>query len=94
MSRIKTVFFILLTLTCLSHAQVVQHYDYIIVGAGISGIAASLTLTNANAQHLLIEARDRIGGRIKPFTFAGTTQDLGAGYLQYPYDGNPINNLA
>jgi cation diffusion facilitator CzcD-associated flavoprotein CzcO len=77
----------------------VQHFDHIIIGAGISGIAASLTLTNAKAQHLLIEARDRIGGRISSFTFAGTTQDQGASYLHYlmmatPYIPLPRNSIS
>lgn len=85
---------IILAVLCCVESQVAQHFDHIIVGAGISGIAASLTLTNAGAQHLLIEAKDRIGGRIKAFSFGGTTQDEGASYLQYPYDGDPIHTLA
>lgn len=85
---------IILAVMWYAEGQVVQHFDHIIIGAGISGIATSLTLTNAKAQHLLIEARDRIGGRIKSFSFAGTTQDEGASYLHYPYDANPLHTLA
>jgi len=39
-------------------------YEVIIVGAGISGIGASKCLTEQGIPHLLIESRDRIGGRI------------------------------
>lgn len=74
--------------------QIVKHYDHIIIGAGIGGIAASLTLSDATSQHLLIEARDRIGGRVKPISFSGVTQDEGASYLHYPYDGNLLHTMA
>jgi monoamine oxidase len=39
-------------------------YDVIIIGAGIAGIGASKTLTNNSIPHLILEGRDRIGGRI------------------------------
>lgn len=71
----RGLFLVSLAVLTLVQGQVVQHYDHIIIGAGISGIGASQTFTKSNAQHLIIEARDRIGGRIKAFTFAGTTQD-------------------
>lgn len=39
-------------------------YDVIIIGAGISGIGASLHLSKEGIEHLILEGRDRIGGRI------------------------------
>lgn len=36
----------------------------IIVGAGIAGIASSKELTSRNIPHIILEARNRIGGRI------------------------------
>ena len=39
-------------------------YDVIIIGAGIAGIGASMVLTKKNIPHLILEGRDRIGGRI------------------------------
>ena len=39
-------------------------YDVIIVGAGISGLAAADNLIDSGKNVLILEARDRIGGRI------------------------------
>ena len=39
-------------------------YDVIIIGAGASGIGASMSLTKKGIEHIILEARDRIGGRI------------------------------
>src|SRR5690348_16535472 len=57
--------------------------DIIIIGAGISGLAAALDLTRAGATVEILEARDRIGGRI--FTQQGPTLnhpiELGAEFV-------------
>ena len=39
-------------------------YDVVIVGAGISGLAAARTLTRESCKVLVLEARNRPGGRI------------------------------
>lgn len=39
-------------------------YDVIVVGAGAAGLAAARTLIEANRNVLILEARDRIGGRM------------------------------
>jgi phytoene dehydrogenase-like protein len=40
-------------------------YDVIIIGAGISGLAAACTLENAGLNYRVIEASERPGGRMK-----------------------------
>lgn len=39
-------------------------YDLIIIGAGISGLAAGYQAKNNNLSFLVLDARDRIGGRV------------------------------
>ncbi|MEL6344188.1 MAG: NAD(P)/FAD-dependent oxidoreductase [Myxococcota bacterium] len=41
-----------------------KEYDTIIVGAGISGLAAASTIYASNQDIVILEARDRIGGRL------------------------------
>ena len=40
------------------------HYNTIVIGAGAAGLAAAQTLQAANRSVLLLEARDRLGGRV------------------------------
>jgi monoamine oxidase len=50
----------------------------------LSGIGASTILTDNNKKHLIIEARDRIGGRIGKGNFSGITIDIGANFIHSP----------
>jgi monoamine oxidase len=63
--------------------------DVAIVGAGAAGIAAARLLTAAGADVLLLEARDRAGGRAFTFQAEGFPLDLGAGWL-HSADVNPL----
>ena len=49
----------------------------IIVGAGIAGLTAAYYLHKANRDYLLLEASDRIGGRIKSDISEGYIMDRG-----------------
>src|SRR5450755_3231892 len=51
--------------------------DVIIIGAGFAGLAAAKALRAAGAEPLVVEARDRVGGRTCPGSIAGLTIDLG-----------------
>ncbi|KAL6569918.1 polyamine oxidase1, flavin-containing amine oxidoreductase [Orobanche minor] len=69
----------------------------IIVGAGISGItAARLLAENGVDDVLVLEAADRIGGRIRKEQFGGVTVEIGAGWIAGVggKDSNPIWELA
>jgi monoamine oxidase len=44
--------------------QVTEHFDIIVIGAGASGLCAARELTRANMKVLILESRDRIGGRM------------------------------
>ncbi|KAL6562864.1 polyamine oxidase1, flavin-containing amine oxidoreductase [Orobanche hederae] len=69
----------------------------IIVGAGISGItAARLLAENGVDDVLILEAADRIGGRIRKEQFGGVTVEIGAGWIAGVggKDSNPVWELA
>ncbi|KAA8908810.1 hypothetical protein TRICI_004738 [Trichomonascus ciferrii] len=53
-----------------------------IIGAGMSGIKAAVDLTNAGVDVVVLEGRDRLGGRLKTVrTSDGGCYDLGASWL-------------
>ena len=57
-------------------------YDCIIIGAGYAGLSAAKTLKDANKTVLLLEARDRVGGRVITQRHDdGTYVDLGGSFL-------------
>ncbi len=59
-----------------------SHVDVAIIGAGAAGLAAARTLQGANVSVLVLEARDRIGGRSHTINYAnGITFDLGCEWL-------------
>lgn len=66
----------------------------IIVGAGISGIAAAERLRERGVDVLVVEARDRVGGRIhSDRSAAGRVFEIGAGWIEGTED-NPLVSLA
>jgi len=57
--------------------------DVVIVGAGVAGLAAARTLMAAHKSVLVLEARDRIGGRaVTDSTTFGFPFDHGAQYIE------------
>lgn len=58
-----------------------QTADVIVVGGGFSGTAAARALKAAGRRVIVLEARDRVGGRVKPGRIAGVTIDLGGMWL-------------
>jgi heterodisulfide reductase subunit A-like polyferredoxin len=66
-SMLKIAFVILLLVVSSKAGD--QVHEVIIIGAGLAGIAASKVLTDQHISHLLIEARNRVGGRVAAVDF-------------------------
>ncbi|MGN6572066.1 MAG: flavin monoamine oxidase family protein [Pseudolabrys sp.] len=64
-----------------------------VIGAGAAGIAAARHLTDAGVPCLLIEARDRLGGRAYTVEHGGHGVDLGCGWL-HSAASNPFVAIA
>lgn len=67
-------------------------YDVIVVGAGVSGLATARDLQAAGRRPLILEARDRIGGRLHTDRSSGTPLDMGASWV-HGVEGNPVARL-
>jgi monoamine oxidase len=58
-----------------------QDADVIIIGAGVAGLTAARALTRAGASVLVLEARDRVGGRTLSQPVGGEVVDLGGQWV-------------
>jgi monoamine oxidase len=72
-----------------------QVYDVVVLGAGAAGIGAGrrLAQTQAQAPFLVVEARDRVGGRAHTVIHNGAAIDLGCNWL-HSGDINPMTTIA
>lgn len=67
--------------------------DVVVIGAGIAGLTAARALVDAGRRVVVLEAADRIGGRVRTDRSLGIAFDLGASWI-HGIDGNPIAALA
>jgi monoamine oxidase len=65
----------------------------IVVGAGISGLAAAQKLKEKGFDVVVLEAQDRVGGRLRSNRSLGIAFDEGASWI-HGVNNNPITDLA
>ena len=65
----------------------------VVVGAGIAGLTVASALMHAGVECLVLEARDRIGGRLHTVDVGGSPVDMGGSWIHMP-GGNPLSAFA
>src|SRR6185312_17299947 len=65
----------------------------LVIGAGMAGLGAARSLADAGWPVRVIEARDRIGGRVCTNRDWGVPLDMGASWI-HGTTGNPLTELA
>jgi phytoene dehydrogenase-like protein len=65
----------------------------VVVGAGIAGLTVANALAHAGVACVVVEARDRVGGRLHTIDLAGCPVDMGGSWIHHPI-GNPMRAFA
>ncbi|GAA5208091.1 flavin monoamine oxidase family protein [Microbacterium kyungheense] len=66
-----------------------EHLDTIVVGAGVAGLSAAKLLVGSGRRVVVLEARDRVGGRVVTDRVDGLATDLGASWI-HGVIGSPV----
>ena len=69
-----------------------ERYDTVVVGAGVSGLTTARYLQQAGRRVLVLEARDRVGGRTWSELGERGVTDIGASWI-HGIDDNPLYDL-
>jgi len=69
------------------------HRSVVVVGAGAAGLGAAQALVDAGSDVVVVEARDRIGGRVWTDDLGDAPVDLGGSWI-HGVRGNPLTELA
>lgn len=99
----KFLFNIFLSLCLLSFTVSCSHRNqmkvnkkdrrFVIIGAGMAGLSAASYLRKKGYSPIVLEAQDRIGGRVRTQIDSGTLFDEGASWIHGP-SNNPITRIA
>jgi monoamine oxidase len=68
-------------------------FDIVVIGAGAAGLAAGEQLAATGLSFIILEARERVGGRAQTRVAGGFPLDLGCGWL-HSADRNPWTRIA
>lgn len=94
---IKRAGWVLLAPSLLTSCRAEEHQgagkSVLVIGAGISGLAAAKKLKEKGFSVTVLEAQDRVGGRLRSNRSLGIAFDEGASWI-HGIDNNPITDLA
>jgi monoamine oxidase len=65
--------------------QSIDRHDVIVIGAGLAGLAAALKLEAGGCDVLVLEAQDRVGGRVRSMSQPGGPREAGGTYIGAGY---------
>lgn len=65
----------------------------VVVGAGAAGLSCAGTLAGHGLEPVVVEASDRVGGRVRSGDLDGSPVELGASWI-HGVNGNPLTRLA
>lgn len=65
----------------------------VVIGAGMAGLGAAQALVERGHDVIVLDARNRVGGRVHTDTIGSQPVDLGASWI-HGVDGNPLVDLA
>lgn len=69
------------------------HQSAVVIGAGLAGLGAAVALRERGITVKVVEARDRIGGRVHTVERNGVALEMGANWI-HGVNGNPLVPLA
>nr|ODN85195.1 amino oxidase [Cryptococcus depauperatus CBS 7841] len=76
------------------HRAMAKSYDTIILGAGWAGAVAAKELSSKGHSVLVLEARDRVGGRARTWVGGSAKVDIGCSWIHGYKEGNPTGSIA
>ena len=83
------------SIICISESDMAQTKSVIIIGAGIAGLSAAEILTTSGYESVtILEARNRIGGRVYVREHDENTIHMGAQWIHQYCPENPMVQVA